>query len=158
MGIVRINGEMIEIDDICVDIIESLNRYGFTTQFCCQGHSPYEDFSIIFDRSVTDGMIYELAKAYESTNDYMDPNNYPMYPFNKWVRYQRILKDDGTYDGFVLMENWQIIIQAFCFGGNETRRQILVEDLTRKMKLALESLNLIQLKDISFDDCCSEKE
>lgn len=153
MAQIILNDQCVEIDDMCVELVKLLNAHGFKTQFCCQGHTPYEDFMIIFDRSVTDGMIYELAKAYETTNDYLDEESYPMYPFMKWVRYQRILENNGLYSGYLLMENWEIIIQAECIRGDEECRKLLSEDLTKKMKIALESLKLIQLTDIKFDEC-----
>ena len=31
-------GEVVEIDDLCIDAIILLNKKGWTTKFCCSGH------------------------------------------------------------------------------------------------------------------------
>ena len=140
-----LNGQQVEIDDMCVELVTLLNAHGFTTQFSCQGHNEHEGFSIIFDRSVTDGMIYELARAYEMTNNYLDEDSYPMYPFSKWVRYNKLIEDDGSCSGYFLMENWQLTIETDSIRGSESRRAALVKDLTNHIKEALNNLKLIKL-------------
>lgn len=140
-----LNGQEVEIDDMCVELVTLLNAHGYTTQFSCQGHTEHEGFSIIFDRSVTDGMIYELARSYEMTNDYLDEDSYPMYPFSKWVRYNKLIDDDGSCSGYFLMENWKLTIEADSIHGSEFRRAELVKELTDHIKEALKNLELIKL-------------
>lgn len=52
-----------ELDPHCREFVYFLNKYGFTTQYCCEGHmdDPYnKKFCIIFKETVTDKMIDQL--------------------------------------------------------------------------------------------------
>lgn len=119
---------------MCVELIVLLNTHGYKTLFCCQGHDEYTDFYVIFDHSVTDRMIYVLAKAFQMTYNYHDEDEYLLYPFFKWTRYD-------PYQGYVLMENWMLIISVNDIRGDEKRRKFLSEDLTKRLKMALESMS-----------------
>lgn len=52
-----------ELDPHCREFVYFLNKHGFTTQYCCEGHmdDPYnKKFYIIFRETVTDKMIDQL--------------------------------------------------------------------------------------------------
>lgn len=73
----------IPFDDIDPEMIYILDVFNFhlglKTKFCCYGHDPFEQISIVFHEEVTDEQIYNLA---EHTSPYID--------YNKWVRYSPV--------------------------------------------------------------------
>ena len=71
-----------EIDPHCREFVYFLNKYGFTTEYCCEGHmdDPFnKKFYIIFKDTVTDETIDKLLFILGSHGD-----------FTKWKRWVRI--------------------------------------------------------------------
>lgn len=69
-----------EIDPEMIDILNVLNFHlGLKTKYCCYGHDPFEQISLVFDEEVTDEQIYKLAE-----------HTWPHINYNKWVRYSPI--------------------------------------------------------------------
>lgn len=49
--IIEIHGNKVEIDDNLVYVIVNLNKKGYDTQFCCEGHIPICETYILFWKS-----------------------------------------------------------------------------------------------------------
>ena len=85
-----------EIDPKCREFVYLLNKYGFKTQFCCQGHD-YDEYNtkymIIFDKIVSDTQMDELVSIF---GNMMNCN------INKWKR--MVYK----YGEPVILTNWMI--------------------------------------------------
>ncbi len=56
-----INGEIVNIDKECVDLVNLFNNNGLKTEFCCSGHNEAE-FFILFDSSVTDDKMLNFIE------------------------------------------------------------------------------------------------
>lgn len=88
-----------EIDPKCREFVYLLNKYGFKTIYCCQGHKNGSQYYIMFDESVTDEKICELI--FKLWRGYS-----PSYDFNKWVR---IVEDYGKPR---MLKNWVYSINS----------------------------------------------
>lgn len=70
-----------EIDPHCREFVYFLNKYGFTTEYCCEGHmdDPFnKKFYIIFKDTITDETIDKLLFILGNHGD-----------FRKWKRWVR---------------------------------------------------------------------
>ena len=96
-----LNGKYEDNDDLCVPFISFFNSIGLKTQFCCQGHELYESFFIIFDKSVTDDMIFDFQRKYWYALD-------STFPFYKWSRIttkeEIILRSEEEWNNIQEME------------------------------------------------------
>ena len=134
---INLNGEYVEVDDLCVTLLLFFNNNGLKTKFSCQGHEVNQNFYILFDESVTDEMILEFLKDYWAAfND--------VHPFRKWTRidiknkyeFESIEEYDKvmtlSYDENVcdIMTNWVFEIEA-CLFKSENREEILEDILDR---------------------------
>lgn len=94
---VKVNGELIDIDDNIADDIVMLNEKGYTTIACCGGHSDREVYmmSIVFDKIYA----FELPKGFkldkhrniwfnypQSTKKREDKYNRQVEIFKQWVK------------------------------------------------------------------------
>lgn len=74
--LIRLNGEVCEIDEECVDWVLLFNKIGLTTKFCCQGDDEVlNDFEIIFHEDVTDEQVHDFLKSHPK-----------IWGFSKWTR------------------------------------------------------------------------
>lgn len=67
-----------KLDPCCREFVYFLNKYGFTTKYCCEGHmnDPFnKKFYIIFKDDITDEKIDELLLIIGSRGE-----------FTKWKR------------------------------------------------------------------------
>ena len=67
-----------ELDPCCREFVYFLNKYGFTTKYCCEGHKedPYNKaFYIIFEDALSDELIDELISIVGNHGE-----------FRKWKR------------------------------------------------------------------------
>lgn len=79
---VRLNGNIVIIDELLVDVVKALNRAGAQTDFCCQGnHHAHDDrkhihshayISVSRKSSLPDSLI-ELAtsRGFQSSKHYL---------------------------------------------------------------------------------------
>lgn len=94
------------IDPWMIDLVYAFNRIGLRTQFCCQGHKPDELISVIFDKSVTDKMIFRCAERMLLAGEEYYGN------FELWVRSSRNCKAPGRpiINGPELWKNWMFTV------------------------------------------------
>lgn len=62
---INIDGKEIEVDAECEDMVLFLNKIGYKTRMCCQGHkgNGRPSFKIWFDNDISDEKMIELIKA-----------------------------------------------------------------------------------------------
>lgn len=81
-----------DIDPHCREFVYFLNKYGFTTEYCCEGHmdDPFnKKFYIIFKDTITDETIDKLLLILLNQGE-----------FTKW---KRVVKEDGRLR---ILTNW----------------------------------------------------
>jgi hypothetical protein len=69
-----------KLDKGIIPLIDILNfKLNIKTKFCCFGHGSHDEISVMFDESITEEQIMELAK-------YLQSKGILMFQFNKCVR------------------------------------------------------------------------
>lgn len=104
-----------DIDPEMIDILDVLNFHlGLKTQFCCYGHDDKTRTHVIFDKVVTDEMIYNLAE--QSGQSYMQIN------FNKWVRH------------YPVMTNWFLELGVSFKDPNDALKRIHLDNVVECLR------------------------
>ena len=124
----RISTKTIQIDDLCYDAIYQLNKLGYKTSYCCEGHFGYNlfmpyiafkprHFPKEFEKEnilktvghLTSELLYSTLEGGEQTISFLPPDvvKESRSSFNRWkldlweniTMYVFKLKPRGTYDG-----------------------------------------------------------
>lgn len=87
---IYIGDKEVEIDIKCVDLVKLFNQEGLMTKHSCQGDAQ-NDFSIIFDDSVTDNDMITFISKFK--------NIYGHSPFiGKFSKWCRLINNKLTYN------------------------------------------------------------
>lgn len=112
-----------EIDKEMIELIDVFNFHlGMKTKFCCYGHESHIKPYVIFDESVTDEQVYEVAS--KVCTDWKNWGN--SICFEKWVR--------GGFNK--LLMNWKFtIMRRYLDPNNPKKKEHLdkVVELLRKI-------------------------
>lgn len=104
-----------DIDPEMIELLDVLNfRLGIKTKFCCYGHVPNKQSYIIFDESVTDEAIYELAE--QTGRDFL------MISFYKWVRH------------YPVKTNWKLEVGYGFVDPNDVRKKQHIDEIVECLK------------------------
>ena len=101
----------VEIDCGMVNIIKTLNDYGLTTQYCCEGHvernGDYSPAYITFDHSISRDFFEKLLKVYPlpkgwDIETYDNAICYPDYDYRSCVtiRYNELNEETIPFNRF----------------------------------------------------------
>lgn len=140
--IINIDGEEVEIDEKCVDMVLFFNQIGMKTKFCCEGHDK-SIYYICFD--VSDDQMYKFAKkTSEWTNVIIIPTSLEK---TKWITKRirvglngRIYKMIWYTSQGKLKEFWTYQAEG-----------VTLEDAQRQARV-----DLVALKAMYFGECLEE--
>lgn len=82
LEIINIRGKDVEIDELCIPLVEFFNSVKLHTKFCCEGHKDSENFHIMFEDCVGDDAIIEFIESYSNKYDHTPF----LGRFYKWYR------------------------------------------------------------------------
>lgn len=108
-----------EIDPQIRELVFLFNKCGFKTDSSCQGHREYEGVRIIFDESVSDTGIFELAESLFAHSSYFGE-------FSLWVR-----KSWDSVGIAYIAKSWQYTLSDCC---SEDKVDI-ISDVCAKLRL-----------------------
>lgn len=69
----ELNGKIVEIDKECLNMVLFLNKIGYKTRMCCQGHYGNQgrnSFKIWFDKEVSDDKMLEFLEKVGQWENY----------------------------------------------------------------------------------------
>lgn len=92
---------MIQVDDKkCEQLVNFFNNIKLKTKYCCEGHTDYDDFWIMFDDEVQDdhilNFLYKIEKFGEGYGK-----------FNKWLRLNKDIEKT------TVLSNWMYCISPY---------------------------------------------
>ena len=90
------DGEVVEIDELMIPVIKTLNEKGYCTQYCCSGHygdgytNTYIKFSewVELPEELPDGFVYE-ERGNVIRKNYVDN----LHPNQKYIEILNTTKD-----------------------------------------------------------------
>lgn len=91
-----------EVDSQIRELVFLFNKYGFKTVSSCQGHTNCEGIKIIFDESIDNTTIFELAELLFVNSSYFGE-------FSLWVR-----KSWDSLGLPYIAESWQYTLSDVC--------------------------------------------
>lgn len=107
-----------EVDPQIRELILLLNKCGFKTDSSCQGHEEHKGVKIVFDESVSDSSVFELAELLFAHSSYLGE-------FSLWVR-----KSWNNIGDSYIAKSWQYTLSDCC---NKDKTAIL-SDVCDRLK------------------------
>lgn len=106
-----------QIDIKAIPLVKFFNKIGLITEFSCEGHEGenINRFGIIFDKCVTDKMIFKFLNVFQNGNKEITTVIYSG-AFHKWCR---LLNDE-------VQCNWLYIID---YSSIQINHRIAINDL-----------------------------